>query len=156
MMKKLDFFGVGPKIGRITLPYLAGAIALTIIFPELFTFGEPVRNYLLIAGIVLLAIGLILYGLTVRLLLKGLKETRLVTTGMYRYCQNPLYAVLILLVIPGSGLLMNSWLILTTSVIGYIVFKKLISSEYKEMTEVFGDEYLQYKERTPEFFPFIR
>jgi protein-S-isoprenylcysteine O-methyltransferase Ste14 len=98
---------------------------------------------------------LILYGFTVRLLLKGLKETRLVTTGTYRYCQNPLYAFLILLVIPGLGLIMNSWLILTTSVIGYIVFRKFINSEYKEMTEVFGDEYLQYKERTPEFFPFI-
>ena len=155
-MKKLDFFGVGPKIGRIALPYLAGAIALTIIFPVLFTFGEPVRNFLLIAGIIILAIGLIFYGLTVRLLLKGLKETRLVTTGTYRYCQNPLYAFIILLIIPGIGLIMNSWLILTTSIIGYLVFKKFIQSEYKEMTDVFGDEYLQYKERTPEFFPFIR
>ena len=154
-MKKLDFFGVGPKIGRIVLPYLTIAIALTIMFPRLFTFGEPVRNYLLIAGIVILAAGLILYGFTVRLLLRGLKETRLVTAGTYRYCQNPLYAFLILLVIPGLGLIMNSWLILTTSIIGYIVFKRFISSEYKEMTEVFGDEYLQYKERTPEFFPFI-
>jgi len=155
-MKKLDFFGVGPKIGRIALPYLAMAIALTIIFPALFTFGEPGRIYLLIAGIIILAIGLIFYGLTVRLLLKGLKETRLVTTGTYRYCQNPLYAFIILLIIPGIGLIMNSWLILTTSIIGYLVFKKFIQSEYKEMTDVFGDEYLQYKERTPEFFPFIR
>jgi len=154
-MKKLDFFGVGPKIGRIVLPYLTIAIALTIMFPRLFTFGEPVRNYLLIAGIVILAAGLILYGFTVRLLLRGLRETRLVTAGTYRCCQNPLYAFLILLVIPGLGLIMNSWVILTTSIIGYIVFKKFISSEYKEMTEVFGDEYLQYKERTPEFFPFI-
>jgi protein-S-isoprenylcysteine O-methyltransferase Ste14 len=155
MMKKLDFFGAGPKIGRIVLPYFAGAIALTIIFPALFTFGEPVRIYLLIAGIIILATGLVSYGLTVRLLLRGLKETRLVTTGTYRYCQNPLYAFLILLVIPGLGLIMNSWLILTSSVIGYIVFKRFISSEYMEMTEVFGDEYLQYQKRTPEFFPFI-
>jgi protein-S-isoprenylcysteine O-methyltransferase Ste14 len=155
-MKKLSFYGVGPKIGRFALPYLASSIALTIIFPTLFSFGEPVRNYLLIVGIILLAIGLILYGLTVRLLLQGLKETRLVMTGTYRYCQNPLYAFLILLVIPGLGLIMNSWLILTTTIIGYIVFKRFIGSEYKEMTEIFGDEYIQYKNRTPEFFPFIR
>jgi protein-S-isoprenylcysteine O-methyltransferase Ste14 len=155
MMKKLDFFGVGPKIGRIVLPYLASAIALTIIFSRVFTFGEPVRNYLLIAGIVILAAGLILYGSTVRLLLRGLKETRLVTTGTYRYCQNPLYAFIILLIIPGIGLIMNSWLILTTSIIGYMVFKRFIHSEYKEMTDLFGDEYLQYQKRTPEFFPFI-
>jgi protein-S-isoprenylcysteine O-methyltransferase Ste14 len=156
MMKKLDFFGAGPRIGRVILPYFASAIALTIIFPRLFTFGEPVRNYLLIIGIILLALGLILYGLTVRLLLKGLKEIRLVTNGTYRYCQNPLYAIIILLIIPGIGLIMNSWLIITTCIIGYIVFKKLIGMEYKEMTEMFGEEYLQYKKRTPEFFPFIR
>jgi len=156
MVKKLNFFGVGPKIGRIALPYFASAIALTIIFPDVCTFGEPIRKPLLIVGIILLASGLILYAWTVRLLLKGLKETRLVTSGTYRYCQNPLYAFIILMIIPGIGLIMNSWLILTTIIIGYVVFKKFIKLEYKEMTEVFGEEYLKYKARTPEFFPFIR
>ena len=155
-MKKLTFLGNGPKIGRIALPYLAIAITLTIIFPSLFTFGESARIFLMVIGIVILTAGLILYGLTVRLLLRGLKETRLVTTGTYRYCQNPLYATLILMVIPGVGLILNSWLILTASVIGYIVFKRVIHGEYEEMTEVFGEEYLEYQKRTPEFFPFIK
>ena len=34
-MEKLTFLGIGPKIGRITLPYLAITIALTILFPAL-------------------------------------------------------------------------------------------------------------------------
>jgi len=38
-MEKLTFFGVGPKIGRITLPYLVITILLTTFFPAIFTFG---------------------------------------------------------------------------------------------------------------------
>lgn len=108
----------------------------------------------MIAGIVFLVKGLILYGLTVKSLLRGLKETRLITTGLYKYCQNPLYMVILLLIVPGIGLLMNSWLVLTTPVLGYFVFRKYISGEYNELTEVFGEEYKSYKESTPEFFPF--
>ena len=155
-MKKPDFYGVGPKIGRIVLPWFALTILLTVLFPSVFRFGPSVAPILLIAGGILLVTGLVLYGLTVKLLLRGLKEAKLVTTGTYRYCQNPLYAVLLLMVIPGVGLMMNSWLILTTIITGYLVFKRCIAGEYKDMTEIFGEEYLKYKEKTPEFFPFFR
>lgn len=146
--------GVGPKIGLIVLPYLAVAIALTIIFPSIFKFPASFKIYLLVAGIVFLAVGLILYGFTARSLLTGLKQTRLMTTGMFRYCQNPLYSVLMLLIFPSIAFLTNSWIILTTTIIGYLVFKMYINQEYEELTEVFGEEYKRYKERTPEFFPF--
>ncbi|NCA75106.1 MAG: hypothetical protein EOM90_02115 [Alphaproteobacteria bacterium] len=45
------------------------------------------------------------------------------TTGPYHYCRNPLYATIILLVIPGLALVVNSWLVLTASLVGYIAFK---------------------------------
>ena len=154
-MKKLNFFGAGPKIGLIILPFLAIAIALTRRFPSIFTFGTGSRA-IMILGIVFLASGLICYGLTVRSLLRGLTETRLVTTGPYRYCQNPLDAVIMLLFIPGVALVMYSWIMLTVPVVGYIAFKKCIRREYSEMTEIFGEAYLDYKKRTPEFFPFLR
>jgi protein-S-isoprenylcysteine O-methyltransferase Ste14 len=76
------------------------------------------------------------------------------TTGGYFLCQNPLYASLILLVIPGIALISNSWLILTASVIGYLMFRLNIKSEYSELERVFGESYLKYKSETPEFFPF--
>ena len=155
-VKKLNFFGIGPKIGVIALPWLAATIVLTLVFPAIFSFGSGVKPYLLMVGIIMLVAGLVLYGVTVRSLLAGLKETRLVTTGLYRVCQNPLYAVLMLIVIPAIALMMNSWIILTVPVAGYIVFKKHISQEYKEMEEFFGEDYRKYRERTPEFFPFIR
>ncbi len=75
------------------------------------------------------------------------------TTGGYYLCQNPLYVAIILLIIPAVGLMMNSWLVLTTTVVGYISFKLSIKSEYAEMEKFFGQEYLDYKNNTPEFIP---
>ena len=155
-MKKPDYFGVGPRIFKVVFPYLAITIAMTIIFPQIFTFGEAARSILLIAGIILMLLGVVFYGMTVRLLVPGLKEGRLVTSGPFRLCQNPLYAALILMVFPGLGLVLNSWLMVTIIIPGYLAFKSCIRGEYKVMEDQFGDEYRQYRQRIPEFFPFGR
>jgi len=76
------------------------------------------------------------------------------TTGTYYLCRNPLYASIILMVIPGVSFVLHTCLILTTSMIAYIAFKINIKSEYKEMETFFGEAYLSYKKNTPEFFPF--
>jgi protein-S-isoprenylcysteine O-methyltransferase Ste14 len=155
-MKKIDFYGVGPRIGKIALPWLAVTIVMTIVLPSIFKFPVSIKDYTMILGIISLVSGLILYGLTARALLKGLKEGRLVTTGTFRYCQNPLYALIMLLIIPAIAFMMNSWLVLTTTVVGYIMFRKCIGGEYKDMEQIFGEEYRNYRERTPEFFPYIK
>jgi protein-S-isoprenylcysteine O-methyltransferase Ste14 len=153
-MKTLDFFGAGPKIGKYVFPWFASTIIVSIIFKGLFRFVPPENNGLLIAGIILMAAGLAFYFSTVRLLLRGLKQRRLVTNGSYSLCQNPLYSSIILFIIPALSFLMNSWLVLSTSILGYIVFKNCISKEYNDLEEIFGEEYLRYKKHTPEFFPF--
>jgi protein-S-isoprenylcysteine O-methyltransferase Ste14 len=152
-MGKLNFFGVGPKIGVILLPWLAATIILSCVKSNLFNFFKGSGHILLTAGIILMAFGLIFYLSTVRLLLKGLKETRLVTNGAFALCQNPLYSSIILFIIPALSLLLNSWLILTTCITGYILFKIYIRNEYKELEKFFGENYLRYKNETPEFFP---
>ena len=153
-MEKLSFYGIGPKIARVALPWLAVTITLTLIFKNTFVYFEPENRKLFYAGLVLLILGLAFYFSTIPLLLKGLKDTKLVANGAYYLCCNPLYASLILLIIPGISLMMNSWLVITTSIVGYIVFKIVIRGEYTEMEKFFGDEYIKYREITPEFFPF--
>jgi len=155
-MKTLNFFGSGPRIGKIVLPYLAGTIVLTLLFPSIFTFPVVVKSMLLYIGIPMFVVGLGLYAVTARALLKAIKERRMVTSGLFKYSQNPLYAMIMLMIFPGVGLIMNSWLILTTTVVGYLAFRLFIRQEYDDMTEVFGDSYTQYKSRTPEFFPFFK
>jgi protein-S-isoprenylcysteine O-methyltransferase Ste14 len=153
-MAKLSPLGIGPRIGIVAIPYLAATIALIIIYKNIFCFGPGAKQPLLYAGIAMLAIGLILYVITAKTLLSGLKNDKLITSGPFRYSQNPLYAVMILLLIPGIALVLNSWLVLTTCLVAYIIFKLKIHSEYEEMEKIFGQEYLDYKDRTPEFFLF--
>lgn len=153
-MEKLSFLGIGPKIGRIAIPYLVVTILVSVYNRELFAYSLQFPRNLFIAGIVLMAAGLVFYIFTVILLLTGLRQTRLMTSGTYYCCQNPLYAGPILMIIPALSLLLNSWLILTTSLVAYFLFRILIKSEYQEMELFFGDSYNLYRSETPEFFPF--
>ncbi|OFX83997.1 MAG: hypothetical protein A2W99_03400 [Bacteroidetes bacterium GWF2_33_16] len=153
-MKKLNSLGIGPIIGGIALPGLAVTIFLSLKYKELFSFFESGNNILKIVGICLVIIGLVMYFTTAPLLLKGLKESKLITTGTYYLCCNPLYTSIILFVIPGISFWMNSWLILIISPIAYIMFKIYIKREYAEMELFFGDNYKEYYKKTPEFFPF--
>jgi protein-S-isoprenylcysteine O-methyltransferase Ste14 len=153
-MNKLNFLGIGPKIAIILIPWLAATIVMSCLHIDTFKFVHDGSLLLSIAGVILLIIGIIFYLSTVTTLLKGLKETRLMTTGTYGLCQNPLYASLILMIIPALSLLLNSWLILTSCIVGFIIFKRFIRQEYEELEKFFGDNYLKYKNQTPEFFPF--
>jgi protein-S-isoprenylcysteine O-methyltransferase Ste14 len=152
-MEKLSFLGIGPKIGRITLPFLAITIALTILFPGIFSFPKALEQPFLVAGIILMAIAAVYYFTTLRLMLPGIRENRLITGGAYRLCRNPLYSALLLFLVPGLALLLNSWIILSTTVVGYIVFRRFIHEEEEMLERLFGEEYTIYHDRTSRFFP---
>jgi protein-S-isoprenylcysteine O-methyltransferase Ste14 len=152
-MNKLNFFGVGPKIGLVLLPWLAMSI-ITSCLTNYFAYITESSGNLKIAGTILMIFGLSFYFSTVRLLLKGLKETRLVTNGGFYLCQNPLYASFLLFIIPALSLLLNSWLVLTSSLVGYLIFKLYIRGEYQLLEKYFGESYSKYKSETPELFPF--
>ena len=153
-MKKLNALGIGPKIGIVAIPYLIVTILLNIYYKDLFYVGKILDFPLFVFGIILLIIGVIFYIITVRLLLKGLKTTTLMTTGTYYLCQNPLYTAIILMIIPGLSFVLHSWLILTTSIVAFVLFKTQIKSEYKELETFFGGSYEAYRKDTPEFLPF--
>jgi protein-S-isoprenylcysteine O-methyltransferase Ste14 len=152
-MEKLSFLGVGPKIARIAIPFLVIAIVLTVLFPGIFTFGTSAEKPLLFAGIILLAIAIVFYISTLSVLVPGIRGNRLVTGGVYRLCQNPLYAALLLFLIPGLGLVLNSWIIPLTSLLGSLAFRKYIHEEEDLLERLFGDEFRQYRDKTSFFFP---
>jgi protein-S-isoprenylcysteine O-methyltransferase Ste14 len=152
-MEKLTFLGVGPKIGRFTLPWLVLTIGLTIVFPAIFTIGKVLEEPFLIAGFILMAVALVFYISSVRVMLPGIRGNHLVTNGPYRWCRNPLYSALMLFMVPGLGLLLNSWIILTTSVVAYLIFRKYIHEEEELLERIFGDEYRAYHDKTSLIFP---
>lgn len=147
-MEKLSFLGIGPKIAWITLPYLAITIALTYLYPAVFTFGRFLEFPLMVAGFTVMVIALVFYVSTVRLMLTGIRSNKLVTVGAYRLCRNPLYSVFLLFMIPALALLLNSWIILTVTIAGYIVFRKFIYLEEEQLERLFGDEYRNYRNTT--------
>ena len=152
-MIKLSFTGIGPKIGRVGLPYLLITLFLSLYFKKTFSVGPVLDKPLLIAGIILLVIGVIFWAITGRLLIKGIKSTTLMTTGTYYLCQNPLYASMILMIFPGLSFVLHTWLVLTTSLVAYTLFKIHIKQEYSELESVFGEAYLSYRKDTPEIIP---
>ncbi|HEX2395493.1 MAG TPA: methyltransferase [Bacteroidales bacterium] len=153
-MQKLNFYGVGPKIGRIVLPWLAITIILSLIFKGSFKYFPDNNRILFFTGLALVVLGFIMYFSTIPALLKGIKETKLVTRGAFYLCCNPLYTAIILFLFPGVSFMMDSWLVLTTSILAYILFKIYISGEETELQNFFGEDYKAYRSSTPEFFPF--
>ncbi len=152
-MKKMDFFGIGPKIGIVLIPWWLGTIVTSCFFSS-FKFTPESSTGLMLAGAILLLFGLIFYFYSVKLLLNGLKEGKLITKGTFSLCQNPLYISFVLFFIPAIALLLNSWLVLTASLVGFIMVKLYVRNEYQMLEETFGDEYLKYKAETPEYIPF--
>lgn len=155
-MEKLNFLGIGPKIGMVAIPFLAAAITLSVLYPQVFQFPSIPYIILLIAGIIFLGVGLVFYAFTVRHLLKGLKGTKLMTSGPYAMCKNPLYASMILFLLPGLAFVLNSWLVLITSFLAYLMFKTQIKAEYQEMDKFFGEEWKTYHRETPELMPTLK
>jgi protein-S-isoprenylcysteine O-methyltransferase Ste14 len=86
-------------------------------------------------------------------MLPGIRGNRLVTGGSYHLCRNPLYSALILFLVPGLGLILNSWIVLTTSIVGYLLFMKFIHEEEELLERLFGDDYRKYREKTSLLFP---
>ena len=152
-MQKLNMFGVGPKIFKVMFPCLLVAIVLSIIYKEAFAFIPGGNRMLFYTGLALIVFGVVMYFGSIPFLLKGVKETKLVKSGSFYFCCNPLYASIIVFIVPGFSLMMNSWIIAVTSVIGFIAFKIFIRGEYQVLEQVFGDEYKKYRSETPELFP---
>ncbi len=152
-MERLSFYGIGPKIARIMLPWLAITIIVSVLFPSIFLISSSFRSALVTAGALLIAGGLTIYFLTLRRMLPGIRENRLITGGMYRYCRNPLYSAILLIILPGLALVMNSWIILTVPFVGYLLMKRHIREEEEMLERIFGDEFRVYRDRTPLFVP---
>ena len=120
-------WGIGPRFGVTCIAYVGTAALLTRRFPEDLTFSRVLYIALATAGMLLIAVGLGAYLLTLMLLLVGQRKGKLVTTGAYRIVRHPLYATWLWLILPGIALLGRSWFMLGVVPIGYAIFKAFIN-----------------------------
>jgi protein-S-isoprenylcysteine O-methyltransferase Ste14 len=149
-------FGVGPKIARVSLPFLVLTIISSIFLRQTFKFPLVPPGILLLEGILLVVIGLVVNFSSGTKMMKAVKEGRLLTDGFYGICRNPMYTSFIFLTIPGLALTLNNWLVLTASLVVYILVQKFVPEEEAMLVRKFGDEYKQYQAKVSRIIPFFK
>jgi protein-S-isoprenylcysteine O-methyltransferase Ste14 len=153
--KRMSVLGIGPSVGAPSVLYAAAAGVATWIWPEWFAIRGVPYPALLVAGLMLLGLGMVMQAIAGRTLMKAYRQDRLVTTGVYAVCRNPLYANVMFTIAPGIALVCRSWLMLTASVVLYILVRVRVGREEAYLEKRFGQEFLDYRRRTNAIFPTI-
>jgi methanethiol S-methyltransferase len=121
---------------------VVGANTFMLIFHWLIL---PVSNALMLAGLLLIVIGW-------RKIHLG--KGKLVNDGIYRYIRHPQYLGFLMLTL-GMNIQYTTVLTLIMWPALIVIYYRLARTEEKEVEEKFGEEYIQYKRKTPMFFPRI-
>jgi protein-S-isoprenylcysteine O-methyltransferase Ste14 len=142
-MRVRQLIGVGHRIMAVTLPFAAVGIAANLAWPFAFRMGLGATGHA--SGIVLLAIGVTLYLTSLIQVLVNVPRGRLITTGAFAVLRHPLYCALALFVIPGLGLLLDSWLGFVVGAVMYVASRHFRRLEDAHLAATFGDAYWAYR-----------
>jgi protein-S-isoprenylcysteine O-methyltransferase Ste14 len=135
--------GAGDRVMGLTVPFIVVGIAANILWPPVFRMGFATGG--IIAGIVLLLLGVPLWLTSVAQVLSVVPRGRLITSGPYALMLHPLYTSVALLVIPGVGLLVDTWLGFALGAVLYLSSRLFSPAEERALSERFGTEYTAYR-----------
>lgn len=123
-------------------------------------FGEPVWNYLAIAGLLAIALGQSLRVITIGLdyIKRGGKKKqvyadRLVVEGVYAHCRNPMYVGNVLVAIGMLLLIGQPWTMAVGGVFFVFAYVAIVRSEELYLAGRFGDEFAAFCARSPRWLP---
>jgi protein-S-isoprenylcysteine O-methyltransferase Ste14 len=137
--------GEGRHIMSLALPFAALGIAANILRPGWFTLGFGTGG--MVAGIILLAIGVPTWLSSVALILIRVPQKKLITTGPYAIVMHPLTTSVALLVVPGLGLLFDSWVGAGIGAVLYVSARLFSPREEVILQKVFPKEYPAYRKK---------
>lgn len=137
--------GAGDRIMLLTLPFAVGGIAANVLWPSAFDLGLGTAR--LLAGGALLAVGVPLWFTSAAQILLLVPRGKLITRGPFAIVRHPLYTSVALLVVPGVGLLFDSWLGLALGLVLYVVSRRCAPAEEQELETRFSEEYAAYRKR---------
>ncbi len=146
-----NLFGIPGPVVRPPILYL-GSILLGLLLHGFWPVEVFPRRIELPAGVFLVALGLLLFGASVREFSKSAtpipstrSTTTVVRTGTYRFSRNPIYLAFTLLQL-GLAVWVNSlWFVATLLPTLILISKGVIDREEKYLSAKFGAEYLDYK-----------
>lgn len=153
MKNGMTLFGCGPKLALISLPYILLSTIITIFYPEFLSFRSHNPLVFLITGGILVMAGLVFWIYSAVYFIKNFKPGVLLTSGPFGLCRNPIYSAIIIFILPGTGLTLQSGLLLTIPVVLYIGFKLTIHGETIILRRIFGEEYEKYESSVNEILP---
>jgi len=108
-----------------------------------------------VLGIILLVIGVAIRILAWTQIPNTHRIGNLATTGIYSKTRNPVYLAF-MLIIAGVAFLLPGLLTLVWLVIGIMVLYGLAKLEERDLENVYGNEYLDYKRSIPLFLPRLK
>ncbi len=156
MKTELTWGGIGPKLALICLPYVALSLWVVYREPEFLSFKAVDSTITNSLGFLLSGFGFLFWIVSAIIFIIDFRKGKLITRGTYSLCRNPIYASIIVFIIPGLAFILQSGMILTIAVVIYINFRISIHGEYKLLEQHFGEEYEAYKKSVNEMFPFPR
>jgi protein-S-isoprenylcysteine O-methyltransferase Ste14 len=142
-MRIKTLVGAGDRIAALSLPFAVIGVAADILWPSVFRMGLGATGA--VVGIVFLAVGTPLWLTSVIQILAS--RGKLVTGGAYAVMLHPLYTSVALLVIPGCGLLFDSWLGFAVGLILYLAVRLYTPSEERHLAARFPQDYPAYRRR---------
>lgn len=151
--KGLSPTGVGPALIVTQLGFVTLAVAASQRWPAQTRLAPALDRPLTVIGALWLALGIMLWALTLRRFIHDFPRGELITTGTYRYSRHPLYASLCLFLIPASALLAHTWTLLLAALAGTLVTSLAVAREERELERSFGDTWRSYRVRTSRLVP---
>lgn len=139
-----DLVGAGHRIMALTLPFAAAGIAANALWPAAFQIGLGLPGRL--AGGVMLAVGVPIWLSSAVQVLIAVPKGRLVTNGAFALMRHPLYTSVALLVVPGLGIVLDSWLGPALGLVLYVASRLFEDAEDAELAARFKDEYARYRQ----------
>ncbi len=127
-----------------TLPFAIVGIAANVLDPQLFRLGLGTIG--VVAGSALLLVGVPIWLTSVVQILVHVPRHQLITGGPFAVVLHPLYTSVALLVIPGLGLVLDTWLGCTLGLILYVFSRMFSRREEQELEDAFAEEYASYRE----------
>jgi protein-S-isoprenylcysteine O-methyltransferase Ste14 len=144
-MKLKELVGAGDWIVGITLPFAVLGNVANKLWPGVFRMCLGLPG--LIVGIVLLAVGVPVWLFSVMQILRYVPRGRLITTGPFALVLHPLYTSVAMLVIPGCGFVLDTWLGPALGLILYGASRIFAGSEETLLSVRFPEEYSRYRQR---------
>ncbi len=137
--------GVGDRIMARALPFAFAGITANVLWPSPFRLGLGTPG--LVLGGVLLAVGIPLWFVAAVQILLSVPKGKLITRGPFAIMIHPLYTSVAILVVPGLGFLLDSWLGLALGFVLYVESQRFAPIEEREMAERFPDAYAAYRKQ---------